>query len=91
MGEVGGSNPSGRTIFTPGSFKTDLYRGILRMFCNECSVEPASVDHLDLSQGEARFRSLCGPCSEAEFKRWNRERVEGPLGHPYADKDRRAA
>jgi hypothetical protein len=62
------------------------------MFCNECSVEPALVDHLDLGHGEARLRSLCGPCAEAELKRWNRERMEGPAGHPCpADKDRRAA
>jgi protein-arginine kinase activator protein McsA len=62
------------------------------MFCNECSVEPALVDHLDLSRGEARLRSLCGPCAQAELQRWNQERLGRPQALPAPDdKDRRAA
>jgi len=62
------------------------------MLCDECLAVPASVDHLDLSLGEARLRCLCAPCSVLELARWNRERLEPPQGlTPPSQGDRQAA
>jgi hypothetical protein len=63
------------------------------MFCDDCLVEPALIDHLDVSTGAARLRRLCKPCAEADLARWTRERLVGPTGFPAptTDRDRRAA
>jgi len=62
------------------------------MYCDECAVEPAQIDHLDLTQGPARLRRLCARCAAAERKAWDRDRLVLPsvpgLAH---EKDRRAA
>ena len=62
------------------------------MFCDECAVEPALIDHLDFSLGQASLRRLCGRCADAERRLWDKERLGRPAqGAPLADKDRRAA
>jgi protein-arginine kinase activator protein McsA len=62
------------------------------MLCNECLTEPATIDHLDLSLGEVRLRSLCRACAADELQRWNQERLGRPApSSQSSQKDRRAA
>jgi protein-arginine kinase activator protein McsA len=62
------------------------------MFCDDCAVEPATIDHLDLSVGDAHLRRLCGRCAEIERTRWNAERLQKPIGLvPAPQGERRAA
>jgi hypothetical protein len=64
----------------------------LRIFCDECLIEPALIDHLDLSPGLPRLRRLCAVCAEQERARWAKDRLERPLGPPaQPEKDQKAA
>ena len=60
------------------------------MFCDDCAVEPAIIDHLDLTQGEARLRRLCRRCADAERKAWDEARLQ-PAYKPGAALESRAA
>jgi hypothetical protein len=46
------------------------------MFCDDCAVEPAEIDHLDLTLAQGQLRRLCRVCAEAERLRWTAERAE---------------
>lgn len=48
------------------------------MYCDNCAAEPASYDHLDLSQGEAVFKRLCKRCGDVERAQWDAERQRRP-------------
>ena len=62
------------------------------MFCDDCAVEPATIDHLDLTGPEAHLRRLCPACAERERLRWQAERLLQPQGLvAAAQPDRRAA
>ena len=50
------------------------------MFCDECAVEPAEIDHLDLTLAEGQLRRLCRACAETGRQRWADERLGGPQG-----------
>jgi len=50
------------------------------MFCDDCAVEPAEIDHLDLTLAEGQLRRLCRACAEAERQRWDAERIGAPRG-----------
>jgi hypothetical protein len=43
------------------------------MFCDDCAVEPAEIDHLDLTLVQGQLRRLCRACAEAERLRWASE------------------
>jgi len=56
------------------------------MFCDDCAVEPAEIDHLDLTLSQGQLRRLCRACADAERLRWAEERAEGPQGPGSASK-----
>jgi protein-arginine kinase activator protein McsA len=50
------------------------------MFCDDCAVEPAEIDHLDLTLAEGQLKRLCRVCAESERQRWAAERGGAPGG-----------
>ena len=56
------------------------------MFCDDCAVEPAEIDHLDLTLAQGQLRRLCRACAEAERLRWAAERAEESHGFRSAPK-----
>jgi len=58
----------------------DLSGRALRINCDDCAVEPATIDHLDFSVGDPHPRRLCRVCAETERTRWNAERLAKPTG-----------
>ena len=56
------------------------------MFCDDCAVEPAEIDHLDLTLAQGQLRRLCRACAEAERQRWAAERAQDSRGFLSAPK-----
>jgi hypothetical protein len=58
------------------------------MFCDDCAVEPAEIDHLDLTLSQGQLRRLCRVCAEAERRRWALERAQESPGFGSAPSQR---
>ena len=56
------------------------------MFCDDCAVEPAEIDHLDLTLSQGQLRRLCRACAEAERLRWASERAQDSHGFGFPPK-----
>lgn len=89
MGKVSGSNPLEPTI-QKSAFR-EPFEGTVRRICDDCSVLPALIDHLDLRAGRPGVRHLCQACADAELALWRRESRDEPAPGFAAAPSRRAA